>query len=392
MIAPTHSEVFERIARESEPDLIGDESVECSALQMLAELRAGKREAKSLDRAERRAIVEYLTAEGQTTSEMALLLKVNDRTIQRDRHYIRSRNGVFQDTPGFVPRLAGDLMTAMESSIARIRRACRKPNVKASEVIAAERAVVDITVKVTRALQTLGYAPNIKPQDHDNITIPPHGRLEPPPQSMTPLRRYALHGGPFSLAKMRDHHKPATPKSEWLARFGIGLGFVAHARSMMEEARKEAAIAAKQAFDREVHDLVNEMEEAAEERAWFAAATKTEESQKKMVEEAEVQKRELRQRFAPGSSPAPGSAPANNPVPGSPASHPVPEGNPATATAPGSEPASEAVATASVASQSMVSTTSEPANTNIASEDTTPPEAAPKVPPKASPQIREAPD
>jgi len=311
MIASNHSEVFERIARESEPDLIGDESVEFSALQMLAELRAGTREAQKLNRAERRAIVEYLTAEGQSVSEMALLLKVNDRTIQRDRHYIRSRNGVFHDSPGFVPRLAGDLMTVLESSVTRIRRACRKPNVKASEVIAAERAVVDITVKVTRALQSLGYVPNIKPQEHDNYTMPPDGRLEPPPRSKSPARKYVMEQVECSMAEMRDYHKPATPKSEWLARFGTGLGFMADARERMEEAKKEAAAASREAFARETYELMKELDEIEKEEAWFNQAMATEESREQMLKRGEVYREELEQQFGKGKAEAQAKPDAN---------------------------------------------------------------------------------
>ena len=73
MTTSTHSEVFERIARESQADLIGDESVECSALQMLAELRAGKREAQNLDRAERRALGRQVLDDGPSFRPVELL-------------------------------------------------------------------------------------------------------------------------------------------------------------------------------------------------------------------------------------------------------------------------------------------------------------------------------
>ena len=54
------------------------------SLKILQSIKTGSTDPESLLPGERRALVTILTAEGQSTAEIAHFLKVSDRTIERE--------------------------------------------------------------------------------------------------------------------------------------------------------------------------------------------------------------------------------------------------------------------------------------------------------------------
>ena len=60
-------------------------------------------------------------AEGQSTAEIVHLLKVSDRTIERDKKAIREENAISQD-PELANIIAGRLVDEAQICIQRIRK------------------------------------------------------------------------------------------------------------------------------------------------------------------------------------------------------------------------------------------------------------------------------
>ncbi|MBL8874168.1 MAG: hypothetical protein JNM86_00050 [Phycisphaerae bacterium] len=130
-----------------------------SAIELLRLIKERELDPKTLNPDTRRICVQHLYTEGLTTSEMAHLLRCNERTIERDRREIREANSLKLD-PGFADRIAGDLLAESEQVISRIRRAARDAAATPGDRIAAERNCFDIRCQLIDRLQSLGYLPN----------------------------------------------------------------------------------------------------------------------------------------------------------------------------------------------------------------------------------------
>jgi len=102
----------------------GDTSGGRFLLHMVRDIRHGRISAANLSREDRRACVDYFTAEGLTGPEVALVMKVSDRTIRRDRLANRRARAI---VPGKAlgQNVITDFCAQAEWAVARLRRAVR---------------------------------------------------------------------------------------------------------------------------------------------------------------------------------------------------------------------------------------------------------------------------
>jgi len=127
-------------------------------LSLLQKIQAGTVDPKCIRPAERRLIVSYLIADGYSTADMAQILKVSDRSIERDKKAIREANALSAD-PELVEQMAGRLVCEAELSIQRIRKAARDKGTPQAVRIDAEHRCYQIVSDMIASLQRLGYLP-----------------------------------------------------------------------------------------------------------------------------------------------------------------------------------------------------------------------------------------
>jgi len=127
-------------------------------LSLLQKIQAGTVDPKCIRPAERRLIVSYLMADGYSTADMAQILKVSDRSIERDKKAIREANALAAD-PELVEQMVGRLVCEAELSIQRIRKAARDKNTPQAVKVDAEHRCYQIVSDMITSLQRLGYLP-----------------------------------------------------------------------------------------------------------------------------------------------------------------------------------------------------------------------------------------
>lgn len=128
------------------------------SLELLAKVRAGTLSGKMLGAAERQSLVALLAADGLSGPEIAQILQVSDRTVERDRRDIRDRHALPRD-PKLVGQMAGRLLAEAELSIQRIRRTSREREIEPNVKIDAEHRCFQIVDSALERLQKLGYLP-----------------------------------------------------------------------------------------------------------------------------------------------------------------------------------------------------------------------------------------
>jgi hypothetical protein len=99
-----------------------------------------------------------MVSEGFSTAEMAKILDVDDRTIERDRSALRKENAVAKD-PALVAEMVGKLMSETEIAVQRIRRVTREREVPPETRIDGEHRCFLILKELVHTLQSLGYLP-----------------------------------------------------------------------------------------------------------------------------------------------------------------------------------------------------------------------------------------
>ena len=122
----------------SAPESIDNESLaqpsgdgECQTLNLLRRIQSSELDAKSISADDRRQLVAYLLCEGYATADMAQVLKVSDRTIERDKKAIREHD-VLERDPKLVEQMVGRLVSEADLSIQRIRKTARDRGTPAS--------------------------------------------------------------------------------------------------------------------------------------------------------------------------------------------------------------------------------------------------------------------
>jgi len=127
-------------------------------LSLLQKIQAGTVDPKCIRTTERRMIVSYLIADGYSTADIAQILKVSDRSIERDKKAIRETNALAAD-PELVEQMVGRLVCEAELSIQRIRKTARDKSTPQAVRIEAEYRCYQILSDMIGSLQRLGYLP-----------------------------------------------------------------------------------------------------------------------------------------------------------------------------------------------------------------------------------------
>ncbi len=133
-------------------------SKDLRCLDILQDIKTGTIDPASLLPYQRKLLVPFLIAEGQSTAEIAHLLKVSDRTIERDKKAIREENAISQD-PKLVNIIAGRLVDEAQICIQRIRKFERDNNCIPAAKIEGEKGCFQIINNLAERLQSMGYLP-----------------------------------------------------------------------------------------------------------------------------------------------------------------------------------------------------------------------------------------
>jgi hypothetical protein len=133
-------------------------SKDLRCLDILQAIKAGTTDPASLLPNQRKLIVPFLMAEGQSTAEIAHLLKVTDRTIERDKKAIRQENAISQD-PKLADVIAGRLFDEAQICIQRIRKFQRDANCPLAAKIEGEKGCFHIANSLAERLQSMGHLP-----------------------------------------------------------------------------------------------------------------------------------------------------------------------------------------------------------------------------------------
>lgn len=128
------------------------------SLELLTKVRSGVLAGHMLGPSDRQSLVSLLAADGLSTPEIAQILQVADRTIERDRRAIRTALSVPKD-PRLVEQMVGRLMAEAELTVQRIRRTAREREVNSAIKIDAEHRCFQIVRDLVNSLQKLGYLP-----------------------------------------------------------------------------------------------------------------------------------------------------------------------------------------------------------------------------------------
>ena len=129
-----------------------------NAIEVLRLIQSGQLDAKAIDGDDRRQLVEYLLAEGYSKAEMAAILKVSQRTVERDQKTLRQANAI-EHEPKMAGRMAGRLIGEAELAIQQIRRICRDKAVGAAVKVDGHHRCYQIAGDLAVKLQGLGYLP-----------------------------------------------------------------------------------------------------------------------------------------------------------------------------------------------------------------------------------------
>lgn len=131
---------------------------EAGSLALLQQIRNGDIKPKSLAPSQRRLLVSMLLNEGQSSSEIAQLLDVSDRTIERDRQALR-KEGSLQHDPDLVNEVARQLKAQGELSIQRMLKIARGKDAPYSVKVDAYHRCFEIFCRYIEKLQSLGFLP-----------------------------------------------------------------------------------------------------------------------------------------------------------------------------------------------------------------------------------------
>ena len=149
---------------------------EKSARRVLRAIHEGKLGPETLAPEDRQACVEQLSIEGYSTSEIAEILKVGDRTIRRDFEAIRERHAIERD-PNMVKIVVGQLSQQAQSSIERIHRTLRVQRSTTADCIFGEHTCWKIQKEYVETLQRLGYLPTADLKIRSDVTHHLEGEL-----------------------------------------------------------------------------------------------------------------------------------------------------------------------------------------------------------------------
>jgi len=125
---------------------------------LLQQFQSGQITAKAISLDDRRLLVTLLMSDGYSTAEIAQVLKVSDRSVERDKQAIRQGNALPKD-PKLLEQMAGRLTSEAELAVQRIRRASREKAIPPAVKVDAEHRCFQIVSELVQRMQGLGYLP-----------------------------------------------------------------------------------------------------------------------------------------------------------------------------------------------------------------------------------------
>jgi hypothetical protein len=138
-------------------------------LALLQKIKDGQFEANSIEKEERKLLVLFLKAEGKSTAEIAHLLKVSDRTIERDKKALREEIAITKN-PKLVEQMVGMLVYESELSVQRLRKVQRDNGASAADKIEAEHTNNQNRYQLFKMMQSLGYLPTAAQKIEADLT------------------------------------------------------------------------------------------------------------------------------------------------------------------------------------------------------------------------------
>lgn len=142
---------------------------ERTVLGLIRALQTGELQGAALSTADRRRVIEHLWTEGYSVPETAEALKLSERTVQRDRRFIREANAI-QRTPALVAETVGAVIRQAEAVVGRLRRISRERDTLPPARIDAEKACWAVTKELAETLQSIGYLPTAAQEFKGQVT------------------------------------------------------------------------------------------------------------------------------------------------------------------------------------------------------------------------------
>lgn len=150
-------------------DIDAGDSAARSVLSLIRDVREGRTSGPMLLKEDRIRVVEHLTGEGYSGAEIAEILKVSERTVNRDRIAVRELNALMPSDE-MVGQVVGHLVRTAEQVTGRLRRIGREAGAKPVERIEAEKVVWQVQRELVVTLQGLGYLPTAPTSVHARVT------------------------------------------------------------------------------------------------------------------------------------------------------------------------------------------------------------------------------
>lgn len=127
-------------------------------IALIQGLQSGAIDSKCIAITDRRQLVAVMLADGYSSADIAQVLKVSDRTIERDKVAIRQAHALSRD-PKLIPLMVGRLVSEAELSVQRMRKAARDKGAPVAVKVEAEHRCYQVVSDLTQSLQRLGYLP-----------------------------------------------------------------------------------------------------------------------------------------------------------------------------------------------------------------------------------------
>jgi len=127
-------------------------------LALLQGIKNGSIDPKSLRPDERRPLVAFLTAEGQSIAEIGHLFDRSDKTIKRDKEALEKEKSITKN-PELVKQMVGRLVAEADLCIQRIRKFQRDRGASPAAKMEGERSCFQIYCDLIEKLQSLRFLP-----------------------------------------------------------------------------------------------------------------------------------------------------------------------------------------------------------------------------------------
>lgn len=128
-------------------------------LSLLQQVKDGSIDPKSINKDERKRLVEVLYSEDYTMYQIAQIFKCSEKTIQRDVAEIRRQNALSPSVE-FAKETIGEMLKRARQHCSSLARLGKAGNVTTQEKIVAEVSAWKVFKELVEKLQSLGYLPS----------------------------------------------------------------------------------------------------------------------------------------------------------------------------------------------------------------------------------------